>query len=483
MNYRDYQPQQKELFGYRPEDVLEEGHLAFFIDEMVENLSIESFYDRTQNAGNPAYDPRIMLKLLFLGYAIGITSSRKLQHQCQENLAFIYLTRGEKPKFRAICEFRIKHSENIKELFPQMVQIAQKLNIVKIGRLILDGTKIRANANSKRTIKAEKYDDILKSIEDYLLLSKHQDNEEDIMYGKDQIESFLPKEILSKTNRVERLKEIIQQAKKNQLKKVNATDPEAKFMRDTQTNKKKPAYNVQIAVDADSGVIVTCEATDSTNDNEQLEPMVDKVIKEQGIKPEKVDADSGYYSNESVDALEAQHIDTCIPDPVTANRLHRSNSNAMMNNKKYTQEDFTYNTETDTYICPQGITLSHQKSYKAGQRTIRIFRSDNDCTKCPDRDKCITMSKKAKYKTLHIDPVSILTKEKFKQDTYKKRYKERSWIIERIFGHFKKNLRFTQFNLRGLRGAAIETTLLCIGYNLFTLQHWLPIKEIGHLVK
>jgi transposase len=209
MNYKDYQPQQKELFGYRPEDVLEEGHLAFFIDEMVENLSIESFYDRTQSAGNPAYDPRIMLKLLFLGYAIGITSSRKLQHQCQENLAFIYLTRGEKPKFRAICEFRIKHSENIKELFPQMVQIAQKLNIVKIGRLILDGTKIRANANSKRTIKAEKYDDILKSIEDYLLLSKHQDNEEDLMYDKDQIESFLPKEILSKTNRVERLKEII----------------------------------------------------------------------------------------------------------------------------------------------------------------------------------------------------------------------------------------------------------------------------------
>lgn len=482
MNYREYNPQQMELFGYRPEDVLEEDHLAFFVDEMVENLSLENFYDRTETAGNPAYDPRLMLKVLFLGYATAITGSRKLQKQCCENLAFIHLTRGQRPKFRAICEFRLKHAENIKKLFPQMVQIAQKLNIAKIGRLILDGTKMRANANSKRTIKAEKYDDILKSIEEYLASSEHKDAEEDAIYGKEETGLQLPKEICSKTKRLERLKEIIEEAKKERLTKVNATDPEAKFMKDSQTNKKKPSYNVQVAVDASSGVIVGCDATNSTNDNDQLESMVNKVTAEQGVVPEKVDADSGYYSHDSVDELESRNIDTCIPDSHTACTLHKTVSKKTTDNKQYNQVSFVYNRKDDKYICPRGQTLSCIRSYKHNKRIIRIFHSDKSCIACPDMHKCIAKENKTGHKTLHIDPVFVKTREKFKQEVYKTRYKQRSWLIERIFGHFKKNLKFTQFNLRGLKGAKIETALLCIGYNLCALQHWISAGEISRLL-
>ena len=482
MNYRECNPQQMQLFGYKPEDVLDQDHLTFFIDEMVENLSIEGSYDRTQTPGNSAYDPRLMLKIIFLGYATGITGSRKLQKQCCENPAFIHLARGQRPKFRAICEFRVKHAENIKKPFPQMVQIAQKLNIVKIRRLILDGTKIRDDANSKRAIKAEKYDDILKSIEEYLASPEHKDAEEDAIYGKEKTSLGLPREIRSKTKRVERLKGIIKEAKKEQLKKVNAVDPEAKFPKESQSNKKKPSYNAQVAVDASSGVILGRDATDSTNDNEQLEPMVNKVVDEQGVVPEKVDADSGYHSHDSVDELESRDIDTCIPDSRTAGRMHKAHSKKDVNNKKYTQEDSTYNKETDKYTCPRGQGLNCVKSYKHRKRTIRIFRSEKSCLSCPDMHKCIAKQNKSGYKTLQIDPVFIRIREKFKQDSYKKRYKERSWIIEGIFGHFKKNLKFTQFNLRGLKGAKIETALLCIGYNLCALQHWISADEISQLL-
>jgi len=428
MNYKEYSPRQSELFGYKPEDVLDEGHLSFFIDEMVESLSLENFYDRTPSPGNPAYNPKLMLKVIFLGYATGITGSRKLQKHARENMAFIHLTKGQRPKFRAICEFRVNHSENIKKLFSQMVQIAQKLNIAKIGRLILDGTKIRANANSKRTIKAEKYEDILKSIEEYLGSSEQRDTEDDAIYGKKETSACLPKEIRSKTKRVKRLKEIIEHAKKEQLKKVNAVDPEAKFMKDSQSNRIKPSYNAQVVVDASSGVIVGCDATDSTSDNDQLEPMVNKVTEEQGVAPKKVDADSGYYSSDSVNELESRNIDTCIPTPQTAGKLHKVSSLKNTENKKYTPEN------------------------------------------------------KTSHKTLQIDPVYARTREKFRDDTYKKRYKQRSWIIERIFGHFKKNLKFTQFNLRGLKGAKIEITLLCISYNLCALQHWISADELGRLL-
>lgn len=482
MNYKEYSPQQAELFGYKPEDVLDEDHLSFFVDEMVENLSLEDFYDRTPSPGNPAYNPKLMLKVIFLGYATGITGSRKLQRHSRENLAFIHLTRGQRPKFRAICEFRVRHAENIKKLFPQMVQIAQKLHIAKIGRLILDGTKIRANAGSKRTIKAEKYDDILESIKEYLASCQQRDTEDDAIYGKQETSAHLPKEIRSKTKRVRRLKDIIDHARKEQLKKVNTVDPQAKFMKDSQSNKKKPSYNVQVAVDASSGVIVGCDATDSTNDNQQLEPMVNKVTEEQGTGPEKVDADSGYYSNDSVDELESRNIDTCIPSSQTAGKLHKSSSTKPMDNKKYTPDDFIYDKELDKYICPRGNRLSHRRSYKHHKRIIRIFCSDKNCLSCPDMHRCISKQNKTGYKTLQIDPVYVNTKEKFKDDVYKKRYKQRSWIIEHIFGHLKKNLKFTQFNLRGLKGARIETTLLCIGYNLCALQHWISADEIGRLL-
>lgn len=482
MNYKEYSPRQVELFGYKPEDVLDEDHLSFFVDEMVENLSLESFYDRTSSPGNSAYDPRLMLKVIFLGYATGITGSRKLQKHARENLAFIHLTRGQRPKFRAICEFRVKHAENIKKLFPQMVQIAQKLNIAKIGRLILDGTKIRANANGKRTVKAEKYEDILKSIEEYLASSKQRDTEDDAIYGKEETSTSLPKEIRSKTKRVKRLKEIIERAEKEQLKRVNAVDPEAKFMKDSQSSKKKPSYNVQIGVDASSGVIVGCDATESTNDNEQLEPMVNKVTEEQGVVPEKVDADSGYYSGDSVNELESRNIDTCIPASQIAGKLHKASSAKNTENKKYTLDDFTYDKELDKYTCPHGKQLSCAKSYKHHKRMIRIFRSDKSCLSCPDMHRCVSKENKTGHKTLQIDPVYARTREKFKDDTYKRRYKQRSWIIERIFGHFKKNLKFTQFNLRGLKGAKLETTLLCIGYNLCALQHWISADELGRLL-
>ena len=482
MNYKEYNPRQTELFGYKPEDVLDEDHLSFFVDEMVETISMENFYDRTPSPGNPAYNPKLMLKVIFLGYATGITGSRKLQKHCRENLAFIHLTRGQRPKFRAICHFRVKHAENIKTLFPQMVQIAQKLNIAKIGRLILDGTKIRANANGKRTIKAEKYDDILKSIEEYIASSEQRDTEEDAIYGKEETLAELPKEIRSKSKRLKRLKEVIKQAKKEQLKKVNATDPEAKFMKDSQSNKKKPSYNVQVAVDASSGIIVGCEATDSTNDNKELEPMVKKVVSEQGVTPAKVDADSGYYSNDSIDELESQNIDTCIPSPHTAGKLHKASSVKTRDKKKYNQDDFTYDKETDKYTCPNDNRLSCIRSYKHRKRTIRIFRSEKSCLFCPDMHNCLLDQNKTGHKTLQIDPVYVRTREKFKQASYRIRYKQRSWIIERIFGHFKKNLKFTQFNLRGLKGAAIETALLCIGYNLCSLQHWISADEIGRLL-
>jgi transposase len=484
MNYRDYNPDQILLFGYKPEDVLAEDHLVYLVDEMVENLDLKKFYDLTPGAGNPAYDPRLMLKILFFGYAIGIFSSRKLQQQCQGNLAFIHLTRGQRPKFRVICEFRVRHQENIKELFPQMLQIAKRLNILRLGRLILDSTKIKANASAHRVIRVDKYDDILNSIDDYLKHAQTQDLKEDSLYGEESTGQELPKELRSKSQRVQKLKEIIQKAQRENLKYINTTDPEAKFIKDTSSGKIRPSYNVQVALEADSGLIVASQTTETPDDHEHLVPLVKKAEENTGIKPEKVDADSGYYSNASVGALEREHIDTCIPDTNTAGCIRRGKDiKSDKSSTKYTQDKFRYCPEEDVYICPQQKKLSYQGEAKLAHKRIKEYSCIETCSSCPDRTICLTHPQ-AQYRTLIVDPqhkTLLLTQEKFKKEQYRQRYKQRAGLIERVFGHFKKNLRFTQFHLRSKAKADVETALLCIGFNLLVMKHWVIIRAIEGL--
>ncbi|MDO9573167.1 MAG: IS1182 family transposase [Candidatus Omnitrophota bacterium] len=481
MNYREYNPNQTQLFGYKPEDVLSEDHLAYLIDEMVEQLDLKKFYDLTPGAGNPAYDPRLMLKVLFFGYAIGVFSSRKLQQQCQENLAFIHLSRGQQPKFRAICEFRSHQQGHIKELFSQLLEIAKKLKILKIGRLVLDSTKIKANASSGRTVKADAYDEVLKSIDDYLTNAQAQDSEEDTVYGKELTGQELPKELRSKSKRLQRLKEIITDAKSKKLNYVNTTDPEAKFMKDSGINKIKPSYSAQAVLDKDSGLIVACATCDTSADNERLEPMVREAEENTGIKPSAVDADSGYYSNASIAVLEKEHIDTCIPDSITASSLRKANvATNIRLAVKYTQDDFRYDAQQNSYICPQSKTLTFRREYEAASnknaiKIVKEYVCKERCSSCPDAIRCLTHGK-VKHRTLTIDPnhkTLLLTQEKFKQEEYRQRYKKRGSFIERVFGHFKKNLKFTQFHLRGKANADVETTLLCIGFNLLVFKHWL----------
>ncbi len=482
MNYRKYNPEQIQFFGYKPEDVLSEDHLAYLVDEMVEQLDLKNFYNLTPGAGSPAYDPRLMLKILFFGYTTGIFSSRKLQQQCQENLAFIHLSRGQRPKFRAICEFRVRQQDQIKELFPQLLGIAKKLNILRLGRFVLDSTKIKANASSGKTIKADEYDEVLKSIDDYLANAQANDSEENNAYGKESTGQELPEELRSKSKRLQRLKEIIEEARNKDLDYVNTTDPEARFMKDSGINKIKPSYSLQAGIDKDSGLIVAYETTSIPSDNEHLEPMIKEAEKNTGIKPNTVDGDSGYYSNTSVAVLEKEQIDTCIPDSITASHL-RKDKDKETNNElaiKYIQDDFKYNAGQDTYTCPQSKILTFRREYEASRsknihKTVREYQRKESCSNCPDTAKCLTHPK-VRHRTLTIDPnhkTLLLTQEKFKQKDYQQRYKKRGSFIERVFGHFKKNLKFTQFYLRGRAKVNVETTLLCIGFNLLVFKHWL----------
>jgi len=155
--YKRCQPEQDLLLPPSLKDWLAEKHLAYFVSEVVDELDlsrIEAVYEK-ETRGQPPFEPRMMTKLLVYGYCVGVYSTRKIQQRVMEDIAFRVLAAGNEPDFRTIADFRKIHLEVLKGLFEQVLKMALDLGAMKLGRVALDGSKVKAN-DSKH--KAMSYD-------------------------------------------------------------------------------------------------------------------------------------------------------------------------------------------------------------------------------------------------------------------------------------------------------------------------------------
>ena len=152
--YRPYLPDQEFLLPPRLRDWLPEDHLAYFVSDVVDQLdlsAVHAFYGGEQR-GQPPYDPRMMTKLLFYSYCIGVYSSRRIRRRLKEDIAYRVLAAGNEPDFRTISDFRKNHLEALKGLFEQFLKIALEAGAMKVGRVALDGTKVKANASKHKAM-------------------------------------------------------------------------------------------------------------------------------------------------------------------------------------------------------------------------------------------------------------------------------------------------------------------------------------------
>lgn len=135
-------------------DWVPEGHLARFVDELVEEvLDLEPFLSSyTEVRGAPPYDPRLMLKLLLYGYVTGVRSSRAIEKACADSVAFRFLSANQAPDFRSVARFRRRHLEALRALFLESLRLCRAAGMVRLGRVALDGTKRRANASRRKAM-------------------------------------------------------------------------------------------------------------------------------------------------------------------------------------------------------------------------------------------------------------------------------------------------------------------------------------------
>jgi len=421
--YRTYLPDQDLLLPPSLRDWLPENHLAHFVSDVVDQLdlsAIESVYEKEER-GQPPYHPRMMSKILLYGYCVGVFSSRQIHKKLLEDVGFRMLAAGHEPDFRTISDFRKLHLSALQRLFDQVLQIALRAGTMKLGRVMLDGSKVKANASKHKAMSYGRMQEDEKrlraEVKRLLEQAEKVDAEEDARYGRDRSGDELPEELARRETRLKKIREAkraleerareqaqsqeqpAEEAKPAAKMQYNFTDPESRIMKGPDSFVQ--AYNTQIAVESDLQLIVGQLVTQDANDKQQMKPVVEAIREQSGQKPAEVVSDSGYCSDANLNYLEKNKI--------------------------------------------EGFVAVDRESYRDREKPCRRGPLPQGATRVDRmRRKLQTKMGAAIYAT-------------------------RKTVVEPVFGQIKQGRGFRQFLLRGLKKVQGEWAIICLTHNILKL--------------
>jgi transposase len=431
--FRPYTPQQSYLLPPSPKDWLPEGHLANFISDIVDDLDLTSFFGPYEGDGrrNRPFDPRMMIKIIVYGYAVGVRSSRKMAKKLHEDVAFRVLAAENFPAHRTIADFRQQHLKELAGLFIRVVQLAQEMGLLKVGTLAVDGSKVKANASKHKSMSygrmKQEQQNLEKQIQEILEEAATIDAQEDRLYGEENTGDELPEELQRREDRLAKIKAAKKRLEQRQAEEdasrgrkpgdgrkspkggrdfkrdfgvpedktqENFTDPDSRIMKGSEGYVQ--AYNAQIAVEETSQLVVATGLTQNAADNGELLTIIEAAEKTTGQVPPQVLADAGYKGEENFQRLEKKQIDGYIS-------LGREGTQ---------------------------INIIPDKGFPASKRMI----------------------------------------EKLCSPSGRQRYKRRKAIVEPVYGWVKEILGFRRFSFRGLEKVRAEWDLVCLALNLKRLH-------------
>jgi transposase len=223
--YRPYAPDQSFLLPPSPREWLAEGHLAYYVLDLVAELDlgeIERELQRKDARGERPYAPRMMTALLLYGYAVGVFSSRKIERATYDDVAFRVLAAGAHPHFTTISEFYARHRTAFANFFQQVLAVCMSAGLVKLGHVAIDGTRMKANASKHKAMsyaRMQKEEAGLKAEVEALLQRAEQINaEEDARYGVGKQPEDLPAELQRREGRRAKIREALGALKRETAK-------------------------------------------------------------------------------------------------------------------------------------------------------------------------------------------------------------------------------------------------------------------------
>lgn len=311
--YIAYNPEEVWLLPPSVRDELGEGHLAVFVHEMVERLDVRQLEAERGQEGRPSYPPQLLLKVWLYAYALGVTSSRRLEQRIREDLGFRLLAGNLKPDHWTLNEFRRKHAKAVNDVFTQVVEAARKLGMGKLGTVAIDSTRVQANASPDRS------DSVAKLRLQRACIRQRIRRWQKQCDGADQEPSGgASATVQDWQQRLQEIPRQLEQLRKSGQGRGSRTDPESRYLRTR--GGFCLGYTAEAAV-SDDHLIVAQRVHQATNDNASLHPMTAAVERECGERPQVVLADCGYYSMEQIRQVQGKGIEVWVPDRLAATEL------------------------------------------------------------------------------------------------------------------------------------------------------------------
>jgi transposase len=434
--------EQQHLFPPAIQDWLPEKHLARFIVDIVSQLNLRPLAEAYAGKGLKAYHPNILLSLLFYGYATGVFSSRKIEQATYDSVAFRFISANTHPDHDTIASFRKRFLEQLEPLFVEILMLAREMGLLKLGKISLDGTKIKANASKHHALSwdhACKLEQQLKSeVKELLHLAEQADSEaipdemdipEELCRRQDRLNAIAQAKATIEERAAQRYaqeqkeyeKRVAERRAKTEAAgkkargrepkppapgprkkdEVNLTDEESRIMPSSDKGFVQ-AYNAQAAVDVDTMLIVESHISQASNDKQEIIQTLAS-LNELPKKLGKVDtilADAGYYSADNATSCEQSGIEPYIPP----------------NRDKHHQP------LCERFIGPPPLSED-------------------------------------------AEPIDKM-RNKFKTVEGRKVYAQRKSTVEPVFGIIKHVLGFRQFFLRGLEAVSGEWALVSMAWNM-----------------
>ena len=421
------------------------------IDAFVDGLNVNAHgFGRSVPAptGRPPYDPRDLLKLYIWGYFNEVRSSRRLERECRRNVEAMWLLRRLSPDFKTIADFRRDNGMAIVGACRAFVLLCRDAGLFTARLIALDGSKFRAVASGKKIIGhakiAEEAARLDRKIADYLGGLDEADATE-----PDDRPDAVPAALTALQARRGELDRLAAKLDAEGRATIVEGEEDARPM-GRGNGPKPPCYNVQTAVDADTGLIVHHEVTDEPSDNRLLHPM--SVATKQVLGQERltVVADAGYSSGAHASACERDGIVACAP----ANRA----VNNQADGKLFDRSAFTYEPDTDSYRCPAGRVLVRKQLHRRKRNVAYI---SSDCSGCALKPQCTTAERR--FIKRHLDEDALT---RMNARATPELMAGRRCAAEHPFGTIKRMMAGARFLTRNLKGTRAEMALSVLAYNM-----------------
>lgn len=440
-----------------------------FIEAFVDGLDLAAAgfgRVRPKQTGRPGYAAADLLKLYIYGYLNRIRSSRRLEAETHRNVEVIWLLRHLKPDFKTIADFRRDNRTAFRPVFRQFVLLCRQLDLFGRELLAVDGTRIKAVNNKDRNFTRASLAEFIRladaKLDDYLQRLDTSDATEQAAGGS-RVKNLAEK-IAAIRERRTRCQDMLAELDRTGEDQISLTDPDSRAM--AAHTHVAVGYNVQIAVDTKHKLIVEQQVTNQVLDMGLLTETAEPAKKMLGVARIAVVADRGYFKIEDIEACEKAGMEPYVPRPQRGPSVRAG---------LFRKDEFEYDPERDTVLCPQGERLRpYSSSVLRGLKKIN-YANKQACRDCAIRSRCTNN----RFRSVsRMENEAVLDRMQARLAERPEVLEQRRQAVEHPFGTIKQWMNQGAFLMRGLEKVRGEFSLTALAYNLRRVLNIVGFPEL-----